>query len=1750
MTATILGRGQDPIEFPLAEEGPDRFGATLGEVGQPAALPDGQYAVAVAGDSDVGIVVVDPAAAVTFFVDTRPPQLSVAEPAGPLGLANDANGDLADCVQTRLTLSAVDQRATELCFRVGDGPESCGPVDAAGLRVTDELSFGPGDTVVHLRGTDCAGNEATTDVVVSTVGCGGEGLSLFITAPGDGESVRAAQDEDAALAGCQIDVRAGGEGFEAGADFVVCTDVDQGAGPAACGGGSSANRAPCVSAGGAGQNLTCPVTLADGTHRLRVVSTGPDRTSSAAITVRADCTAPSVTSAVIVEDDGDGCINRQERLDDGQNGGFADLTVRFQTVGLEDGRTVAVRQQPGDVAVGRGAVAGDEGVIDIQLPEGQHTLYLQATDAAGNPLPGAGGANLIDVTVDTTAPTPSFVNLMAGQCLNAAADVDGGAAGLQIPVEVRTGRAEGEVVTVALEGAAAAIDPVDTDRARYDFAGVSFPEGDVDLRVTVVDACGNVGSVGGFAQVDGRDDWGAPLPVALRVDTLAPRPSLEGLEEGRVYTLADDANADASDGLQVAVRVTFPGDGAEDGRPISIRSGAQALVTDPSPLAAHGGDPVDALVTLPDGDHALTARVTDACGNPGQSAVTNVRAEAGGCSSGLVGLAGDVVLGPGDGVAVAGGLQLDVDAQVDVLCAAATARLIVDGRAVGDPILVGAGAVTFRDVVLAEGEHLLAVRVTLLGEATDSQPARVVVDLTGPAVAIAAPAGPDPAIVLDDEDVAPGLQTQVTAEVVEAPEDSARTATLEIDGVVVAGPIDVDAGSPALVDFGLVTIPTGPSTLRVCVTDAGGNVGCGERQVDGDGGAPGVVNPTVDIRNRRRPRLTFSFIAPGDDGAGGGRVVRYRFRTARQPIVTEADWLAATAILATRATVDPGQQEVINTTGLFTVNAVHHVAIRAVDDRDREGPWVSVPVDLTMPTVTFDLNPAGGWGGDDFFNAGSLAEGPGDMDGDGRADVLVYGNRITGEAGAAIVFGAADPAQAEVLPLQPAANTIYFATDGGSLGDVNGDGAPDVALLGYTADFATTRVALYLGCPAGGGCARADVATPDAVIVVPGRVASFVTGVGDFFGADGVGDVLIGGSPAGGGNRAYVVGGRRVWPAELDATALDAAAGQMAIEVPQANAGVFGAGAGDLDGDGMDDLALTAGGNLDAVYVFYGSQAPADVLRFVDAGDRAQALVNPCSAQPGTFGTWLAGGADLTGDGAPDLLVGARSFKQIAVFDSGLAALECFGRPEVQFGVNFDLAGDVDGDGDVDLLVTHRDDQGRAQDAFLFYNDGLGRFGAASTCPASPRRASPSPTGRGSAPRAWATSTATGSTTWPPCTSWRAARCASPCTTDRAAEERDREGREEAGAGGAPQAALREARVHHLAGVRAPGAVLRRVPEPGDGPAGVLRDAVLRRGVQRVGMGGLCLEVTAWDGPARHLSTLGPFLEPRASEARVDLALVPPGTPPPDLPAAFSRPDLAFHTDGQRAWAAVDDSLGAVEAAIQLTLEAALLPRGGLLVHASAGVVGAEAWLMPGPSGTGKSTAARAGGFDRVLADEICVLRRTPAGFVVGGTPFWSADRPLPFDAGEVPLGCLVGLVQARTPRCWPAAADDVAARLIRAIALQRADAWARQVAFEIACDAAASVPCVWLEFPREGPWLTAVRADVSRASSGGPRARHSPLRPLGSDLALRPQVRALLPGRPPPGRADLAEGIGLLDQLAEAGVLSILFSGGSLPAA
>ena len=102
----------------------------------------------------------------------------------------------------------------------------------------------------------------------------------------------------------------------------------------------------------------------------------------------------------------------------------------------------------------------------------------------------------------------------------------------------------------------------------------------------------------------------------------------------------------------------------------------------------------------------------------------------------------------------------------------------------------------------------------------------------------------------------------------------------------------------------------------------------------------------------------------------------------------------------------------------------------------------------------------------------------------------------------------------------------------------------------------------------------------------------------------------------------------------------------------------------------------------------------------------------PCAANANNFGTAFVGGVDLNGAGGPDFVVADRTSKRVMAFDHTLAPLDCFSVANTpdRFGSLLDF-GDVDGDGEMDIFVSHDDAGDPRRDAYVFYNDGLGRFG-------------------------------------------------------------------------------------------------------------------------------------------------------------------------------------------------------------------------------------------------------------------------------------------------------------------------------------------------------------------------------------------------------------------------------------------------------
>lgn len=316
----------------------------------------------------------------------------------------------------------------------------------------------------------------------------------------------------------------------------------------------------------------------------------------------------------------------------------------------------------------------------------------------------------------------------------------------------------------------------------------------------------------------------------------------------------------------------------------------------------------------------------------------------------------------------------------------------------------------------------------------------------------------------------------------------------------------------------------------------------------------------------------------------------------------------------------------------------------------------------------------------------------GDFDGDGALDLAVGAPEadLGGvDAGAVYVFfgpldatGPADLSFADaVLVGMPGARA------GTALGQAPSLWRPDALVIGAPG---RGEAFLVRGVrPGRSSLRRADARFFGAA---PGdRFGATVSGLGDVDG-DGHGDLIIGapGSALGavGGGAAYV------WSSAARGPQLaSSAAWTLFGDAAGARFGAALVHAGDVDGDGLDDIVVGSPGGAGAVSVFFGDRVPAglrsqpDVLRWGDAaGDRA--------------GAALAAAGDVDGDGLADLWASAPEGGRLR-----------FGLLTLQLGVDLDVdgslaassrrtlvgqragfgaalaGGDLDGDGAPDVIV-------------------------------------------------------------------------------------------------------------------------------------------------------------------------------------------------------------------------------------------------------------------------------------------------------------------------------------------------------------------------------------------------------------------------------------------------------------------------------
>ena len=307
----------------------------------------------------------------------------------------------------------------------------------------------------------------------------------------------------------------------------------------------------------------------------------------------------------------------------------------------------------------------------------------------------------------------------------------------------------------------------------------------------------------------------------------------------------------------------------------------------------------------------------------------------------------------------------------------------------------------------------------------------------------------------------------------------------------------------------------------------------------------------------------------------------------------------------------------------------------------------------------------------------------GDVNGDGYDDLIIGANGADNLAGETyIVYGGASaPGIGGVLDLSALDGTNGFILNGidrtdqsgfsvSSAGDVNGDGYDDLIIGARFADPNGNRNAgetyiIYGGASAPGTDGVLDLSALDGTngfiltgIDIFDNSGVSVSSAGDING-DGYDDLIIGASfadPNGGDSgETYIVYGGASAPGTggvLDLSALDGTNGFILNGIDAADeSGSSVSSAGDVNGDGYDDLIIGASGadpdgdsNAGETYIVYGgASAPGTggvldlsdldgtngfILTGIDAGDLS--------------GLSVSSAGDVNGDGYDDLIIGAR----------------------------------------------------------------------------------------------------------------------------------------------------------------------------------------------------------------------------------------------------------------------------------------------------------------------------------------------------------------------------------------------------------------------------------------------------------------------------------------------------------------------------
>jgi len=325
----------------------------------------------------------------------------------------------------------------------------------------------------------------------------------------------------------------------------------------------------------------------------------------------------------------------------------------------------------------------------------------------------------------------------------------------------------------------------------------------------------------------------------------------------------------------------------------------------------------------------------------------------------------------------------------------------------------------------------------------------------------------------------------------------------------------------------------------------------------------------------------------------------------------------------------------------------------AVVTTDRDDPANDNMLHVFVQTPTGTLERSARY----FIGGRPTSVAVGDLNGDGRADVVVGNNSLIG------VFYQNSAGSLDPMVSYPTANSSLVR-----VGDLNNDGRDDVV---GTA-FGTEPVAVFLQNAAGG----LDPATTYSAPVAPQDLE-----IGDM-NADGLTDIVV--LSAGSTDPTLSILHQRAGGGFDPAVDVNLPFNQFRS----------GLGVGDLNGDGRNDAAISYGGNF--------NHFVARVLQMPGGG-----FTPPQSYDSYHIPTALEV-ADVDGDGRPDIVVLHSGALATGIYfqsyDGSLRAEELFDIPLSHNGNPHGIAvGDLDGDGITD--IAHADAENGL--VVLYQNSGI-----------------------------------------------------------------------------------------------------------------------------------------------------------------------------------------------------------------------------------------------------------------------------------------------------------------------------------------------------------------------------------------------------------------------------------------------------------